>query len=318
MSLLETTRIKYLKYKQKYIELKSQYQQNGGELNFEDLKFSMLVNGAKVEAHRAAFDLLKALDFAKFDFKLVTSESVTGGLLWATIVNIPSFGKYKYGCFGVYATDAKKKFLDVNTRNVYTHECAKQMAVGSLKKSDASLAISVTGNAMPRPDEKHLIGEVFIGIAGYTRDGKIKVETHVFNFCKLDENNMFTLCEQWYNSHEDQGELHRIVALKPLTADDRADTEELKKNGCNISSSSIINGYNSFERTDVLQEYIRNKVVSKACELAKSFFIKYDDNLLSTPGDVSYDDTNIAHEKKTSENSPLFTPMPGKKEQKWL
>ena len=304
MSLLETTRIKYLKYKQKYIELKSQYQQNGGELNFGDLKFSMLVNGAKVEAHRAAFDLLKVLDGKQPELKLVTSESVTGGLLWATIVNIPFFGKYKYGCFGVYATDAKKKFLDVSTTDVYTHECAKQMAEGSLKKSNASLAISVTGNAMPCPEEKNLIGEVFIGIAGYTRDRKIRVETHVFNFCKLDENNNITLCEQWYNSHNDQCELLKMVAPKTMCATDRATTEEIKKNGCDISSSSIINGYNSYERTDVLQEYIRNKVVSKACELAKKFC--NDHVLVSTPTNKNIYLTD--YKQITSANSEPLNP----------
>ena len=54
-------------------------------------------------------------------------------------------GWCKYGCFGVYDTDAKRVFNSVKVDDVYTHTCAKEMAVGLLKNSNATLAISVTG-----------------------------------------------------------------------------------------------------------------------------------------------------------------------------
>ncbi len=121
----------------------------------------------------------------------MTAESLTAGLIFSTLVDIPFGGKHKYGCFGVYDTDAKRVFLGVEVEDVYTHKCAKEMAVSALKNSNASIAISVTGNAKAGTKASSAtldakldkLGEVFIGIAGYSDENKIKVATNVYNFC---------------------------------------------------------------------------------------------------------------------------------------
>jgi nicotinamide mononucleotide (NMN) deamidase PncC len=105
--------------------------------------------------------------------QIATSESLTCGLIMSTLVDIPWGGYMKYGGFGVYDTDAKRVFNKVSVDDVYTHKCASEMAIGVLKNSNATIAISVTGNAMPFNDHVQMLGEVFIGIAGYDSEGKI-------------------------------------------------------------------------------------------------------------------------------------------------
>lgn len=67
------------------------------------------------------------------------------------------------------------------------------MAAGVLVDSNASVAVSVTGNAMPlqglKFDEKHLntLREMFIGVGSYTENGKIQVSSEVYNFCEKEK-----------------------------------------------------------------------------------------------------------------------------------
>jgi hypothetical protein len=105
----------------------------------------------------------------------------------------------KYGAFGVYTNDAKRVFNHVTVDNVYTHRCAKEMAIGILKNSNATLAISVTGNAMPLNHDIHMLGEVFICIAGYSVDNQIIFETKSINACMESDDRYFKeTCANWY------------------------------------------------------------------------------------------------------------------------
>ena len=300
---LETEK-KYLKYKKKYLNTKSQI----GGVDFDELKFTHYINDAKKDAHLNAYKLLKKLEnHQKVNhqhIQLVTSESVTGGLLWSTLVNIPFWGKYKYGCFGVYDSNAKRNFIGVTEPDVYTHRCTKQMAIGSLLNSNGTLAISISGNAMPYSNEKERVGEVFIGVAGYVKDGpnsyKIRVKTQVFNFCKQAENSMEDkmpqLCSKWLTYQIDEPTLRDYVyTLKKENDKCKADLDrselvdpdlvrqssvpvdeswekQIKIQGyADLKNQKLIDGFNDFELTDQLQEYIRNKVVAKACKMAEEF-----------------------------------------------
>jgi len=135
--------------------------------------------------------------------QIATSESLTCGLIMATLVDIPWAGFIKYGGFGVYDPDAKRVFNHVSVDDVYTHKCASEMAIGILKNSNATLAIAVTGNAMPLNDHVDMLGEVFIGIAGYNAINEIIYETTVVNMC-TDPANEFPAfketCQKWHNT----------------------------------------------------------------------------------------------------------------------
>ena len=92
------------------------------------------------------------------------------------------------------------------------------MAIGALKNSNASIAISITGNAMPNqtnPDDMKKLGEVFIGVAGYKLDSKgnpiIHVETKALNMCKQNPMDPTSgkkdICSNWYVNYTSKEKL---------------------------------------------------------------------------------------------------------------
>ena len=132
---------------------------------------------------------------------IATAESLTAGLIMSTLVDIPWAGYLKYGSFGVYDTDAKRTYIGVEVDDVYTYRCAMEMAVGILKNSNATIAIAVTGNAMPNPEDVEKLGEVFIGIASYNADGNIIYTTKSINACIGSKDLDFKqMCRSWYST----------------------------------------------------------------------------------------------------------------------
>lgn len=146
---------------------------------------------ARFKSLQSAYKLKKLL--IENGLNVVTVESLTAGMISKTLVDIPSMGSVVYGGFTVYDTDAKRKFINVSTEGVYSHETAKEMASGALCQSRAMVAISVTGNAMPYPDHKMDLGEVWIGVALRIKGKEHHVETYNFKACRQNK----TLCEDW-------------------------------------------------------------------------------------------------------------------------
>jgi PncC family amidohydrolase len=141
-----------------------------------------MVNQMKREAQKSAYNLLILLNKQNQNkwrnnsyvgHQVATAESLTAGLITSTLVDIPFGGYLKYGCFGVYDTDAKRTFIGVKNEDVYTHKCAKEMAIGTLKNSNATISIAVSGNAMPLNEDYKRLSETFISIAGYKDDNTI-------------------------------------------------------------------------------------------------------------------------------------------------
>ena len=128
-------------------------------------------------------------------FQIATAESLTAELIFSTLVDIPWGGYLKYGGFSVYDTDAKRKFLGVTIDNVYQLDCAKELALGVLNNSNATIAIAVSGNAMPGSHNTvDMLGEVYFAIAGYSSDNKIIYSTSIVNICDLYK---IKECEHW-------------------------------------------------------------------------------------------------------------------------
>jgi nicotinamide mononucleotide (NMN) deamidase PncC len=164
----------------------------------------------KNQATKSGFNLLLELSRYKDrngnNLQIATSESLTAGLIMSTLLDIPFGGYLKYGCFGVYDTNAKRVFNGVSVKDVYTHKCAGEMAIGVLKNSNATLGISVTGNSMPFSTDIEKLGEVFIGVAGYDSSGKIIYVTNSINAC-IDNNikEFKNSCKKWYSTIVDSG-----------------------------------------------------------------------------------------------------------------
>lgn len=85
---------------------------------------------------------------------VATAESCTGGLLAATITDLPGASEYYAGGVVAYANDAKIRHLGVESVDLESHGAvseavAVQMARGACRRFPADLAMAVTGVAGP-------------------------------------------------------------------------------------------------------------------------------------------------------------------------
>jgi len=85
---------------------------------------------------------------------IVTAESCTGGLLAATLTDIPGSSEYFDRGFITYSNSAKQEVLGVHSETLekfgaVSEEVAKEMAEGALKNSHAQIAVAITGIAGP-------------------------------------------------------------------------------------------------------------------------------------------------------------------------
>lgn len=98
---------------------------------------------------------VKLLDLCKDkELTLATAESCTGGLVAATLSEIPGSSLVLDRGFVTYSNKAKQQMLGVTpaTIDVYgsvSTECAEEMAKGALAHASVDLAISITGIAGP-------------------------------------------------------------------------------------------------------------------------------------------------------------------------
>jgi nicotinamide-nucleotide amidase len=85
---------------------------------------------------------------------IVTAESCTGGLLAATLTDVPgSSGCFERG-FVTYSNEAKQEDLGVKIETLeefgaVSEQVAKEMAEGALRNSHAQIGVAVTGIAGP-------------------------------------------------------------------------------------------------------------------------------------------------------------------------
>lgn len=107
---------------------------------------------------------------------LATAESLTGGLLGATITAVPGASKVYVGGVVTYATELKQRLLgvadaDVAAFTVISPQVASGMARGVLDATGADWGIAVTGVAGPDPQDGHAPGEVWVAVRGRTPRG---------------------------------------------------------------------------------------------------------------------------------------------------
>ncbi|MBR3772164.1 MAG: competence/damage-inducible protein A [Clostridium sp.] len=119
----------------------------------------------------------------KHELSMVTAESCTGGMIAATIVNVPGASNVLKESFVTYSNKAKRKYLDVSKSTLkkyteYSDKCAKEMAKGAAILHDSDVSIAVTGIAGPGGGtEEKPVGLVYIGC--YVKD---KVTVKEFHF----------------------------------------------------------------------------------------------------------------------------------------
>ncbi len=111
---------------------------------------------------------------------ITCAESCTGGLLSQSIVSVAGSSAW-FGCsFITYSNYSKHKMLGVSKDSLKSYgavseEVAKQMAKGALNRSNATIAVSITGIAGPGGSEYKPEGLVCFAIA--QKNSEVRVET---------------------------------------------------------------------------------------------------------------------------------------------
>ncbi len=112
-----------------------------------------------------------------------TAESLTAGMVSATIVKVPGASAvFKCG-FVTYAAEAKESILGIpeeliDKYGVVSEECAKAMAEGACRVGKTDVGISTTGNAGPDVLEEKPVGRVYTAICV---GGETTVTEHTFS-----------------------------------------------------------------------------------------------------------------------------------------
>ena len=115
-----------------------------------------------------AAEVLRALD--RRGWSIGVAESLTGGRVTATLVDVPGASAHVRGGIVAYATDLKAGLLDVDAvllleRGAVDADIAAQMARGIRTALGADVGLATTGVAGPDPQDGKPVGTVHIAVA---------------------------------------------------------------------------------------------------------------------------------------------------------
>ena len=101
---------------------------------------------------------------------VATCESLTGGLICSTLVDVPGASSVVRGGFVTYQTDTKTLMAGVDAaliaeKGVVSAEVARAMADGTKVRLGVDVAVSATGMASPGDPGDPPAGTVFVGVA---------------------------------------------------------------------------------------------------------------------------------------------------------
>lgn len=102
---------------------------------------------------------------------VATAESLTAGLLAATVAGVPGASAVLRGGLIVYATDLKNHLACVDddvlrVDGPVAASTAEQLAVGARQRCGADWGVGLTGVAGPDSQDGHPVGTVYLGLAG--------------------------------------------------------------------------------------------------------------------------------------------------------
>ena len=126
----------------------------------------------------------------KNNMMMVTAESCTGGLISAAITERAGSSAVFDRGFVTYTNQSKIELLGVSsdTLNQYgavSEQTAREMALGALLKSNAHIAVSVTGIAGPSGGSvEKPVGLVYIGVA--IKNDECVVTKNIFDGDRTD------------------------------------------------------------------------------------------------------------------------------------
>lgn len=104
------------------------------------------------------------------DITVATGESLTAGMVAASLVQVSGASAMLAGGVIAYQNDVKERLLGVSAELLRDHGAvdpgvACAMALGACAATGARVGISTTGVAGPEPHQGKAVGHVFIGVA---------------------------------------------------------------------------------------------------------------------------------------------------------
>lgn len=126
----------------------------------------------------SVFKLLK-----KYQITMTTAESCTGGLIAATLINVPGISEFMTEGYITYSNEAKVKMIGVSKETidnygVVSDETAAEMAESVAMTAGVTAALSATGVAGPDGGTEDCpVGTVYLGCY---LNGATVTERHVF------------------------------------------------------------------------------------------------------------------------------------------
>ncbi len=132
-----------------------------------------------MEETKQLIDLL-----AKKHMTVTTAESCTGGLISATLVDIPGASAVLKEAYVTYANESKQGLLGVRAETLadygaVSEQTAREMVLGAAERAHADCAVAVTGIAGPEGGtEEKPVGTVY---AGYKVGTTLLVKRYLFS-----------------------------------------------------------------------------------------------------------------------------------------
>jgi nicotinamide-nucleotide amidase len=118
-------------------------------------------------------DAARALvaELASRNETVATAESLTAGLLAATLAGVPGASRVLVGGLITYTEATKIALAGVDPEILagvgpVAAPTAEAMAVGARQRCSTTWGLSLTGAAGPEPHGGHAVGTVFLGVAG--------------------------------------------------------------------------------------------------------------------------------------------------------
>lgn len=104
---------------------------------------------------------------------VATAESLTAGLLAATLASVPGASAVLRGGLVTYTVETKIELAGVAPELLaevgpVAEPTARALAVGAMARCGATWGVGLTGVAGPEPHGGHPVGTVFLGVAGPT------------------------------------------------------------------------------------------------------------------------------------------------------
>lgn len=124
-------------------------------------------------------------------YKLVTAESMTGGMIGEYITSIPGSSEVYWGGIISYSIDSKIRILGVEhesikSEGVVSKKTVESMASGALQVSGAHVSVAITGIAGPGSGSENgevslPAGTVWVATAINGKDGRVDIKSLCLN-----------------------------------------------------------------------------------------------------------------------------------------